>query len=500
MSRLASRNRHRSRRPHRDFPEHAVDIRVGSRRSVDQGQYLFLRVHGDDDANQFARLIEHTTRANPGDPILVLCTSYQPYLEDVLSSCLDDMHSQRKELHRETEFAETLRFPEYTYRRLQKGRQRVVLPYSFIIEQINLPDVYYWSFNHQSPLPDSDNPPVDDYRFRVGGWTCSQGSYHANPDLSVTVLFFKKSDTSDHVASELLFQFLYRDPDFVFHRDDEASVSYVFLRLFQLLTDWQNVIMEFEGHLEVGEQDSKGRKLTVKARTRTLHHQISRIWELLTYQRFHSSCFKKLIKMNPKKSDDDGGGGGGGGGGRSKAGSAAGGSDDDSDNEPVWDELDNQSDALDQVNYELTALQQRFDNLTELEFNIENAQQSADSRFLSILATLFLPLSYLASIWGITTFTASPKEYLWAAIPVFLASAIFIAVFQPTVRRIEKIRYPEEKRRLDMQPQMYTMLGADLPDAMNIPGAEAETRARRGKPRRRSQGAIMEKQDYDRDR
>ena len=82
--------------------------------------------------------------------------------------------------------------------------------------------------------------------------------------------------------------------------------------------------------------------------------------------------------------------------------------------DPVWDEMDDTVEDLDQYDYYMDTLKERFLNLIELvsdffstpftrislqqcqEFNIENANQSDYSRFLSIIAALYLPVSYLA--------------------------------------------------------------------------------------------------------
>lgn len=121
-----------------------------------------------------------------------------------------------------------------------------------------------------------------------------------------------------------------------------------------------------------------------------MHKNIDRIYELSEYMRFHSRSFKKLLKLKDTmhKSPDDG-------------------------KDPVWDEMDDAVEDLDQYSYYMETLKERFLNLIELvsdlemsqlrskglhdlqEFNIENANQSDYSRFLSIIAALYLPISYL---------------------------------------------------------------------------------------------------------
>ena len=122
-----------------------------------------------------------------------------------------------------------------------------------------------------------------------------------------------------------------------------------------------------------------------------MHKEVDRIYELNEYLRFHSRSFKKLVKLKPdvpKNEQDD----------------------------PVWNQMSDSIDDLEQYGYYLDSLKERFNNLIELEFNIENATQcmcnpsrilysmdftnlypvADNSRFLSILGTLFLPVSFLA--------------------------------------------------------------------------------------------------------
>lgn len=81
-----------------------------------------------------------------------------------------------------------------------------------------------------------------------------------------------------------------------------------------------------------------------------MHREVDRIYELTEYLRFHTRSFKKLSKLKnavPKNEQTD----------------------------PVWDEMDDAADDLEQYSYYLDSLKERFNNLIELEFNIENANQ-----------------------------------------------------------------------------------------------------------------------------
>lgn len=250
-----------------------------------------------------------------------------------------------------------------------------------------------------------------------------------------------------------MFDYLYRDGDFDQPREDEEGICWLFSRLYWLLTDWQNIISEIVTRLNEAEANSHGRHLPVKTRTRLLHNEVDRLYELKEYLHFHTRAFKKLQKPRddvPKREQKD----------------------------PLWGDMDDAVEDLEQYDSTLDGLKERFNNLIELEFNIQSAVQSDYSQFLSIVATLFLPLSYLASIWGITTITWPAIWYLWAAIPVFIASCAFNVVFPWTVRQVQKLLYPVEELKIHLKPSSFTMLGDELPDNVDVPGGNRQGRVK----------------------
>jgi hypothetical protein len=76
--------------------------------------------------------------------------------------------------------------------------------------------------------------------------------------------------------------------------------------------------------------------------------------------------------------------------------------------------------------YEVTAatLLEQQQNLLSLAFNLETVAQGQAVARLNALAFIFLPLSFVASVFGITTFTAPPVWYPIAAVPVLLTTVI----------------------------------------------------------------------------
>jgi len=300
-------------------------------------------------------------------------------------------------------------------------------------------------------------PDIEHYRFRVGAWECGRGACRFDREVPVAIIFTKPTPVSEHVVTELMFDYLYKDGDFDQPREDEEGICWIFSRLYWLLTDWQNIITGIAVRLDEAEANSHGRHLPVKARTRLLHTEVDRLYEFKEYLHFHNRAFKKLQKLKdsvPKNEQQD----------------------------PLWTDMDDAVEDLEQFDSTIDSLKERFNNLIELEFNIQNAVQSDNSQFLSIVATLFLPLSYLASIWGITTITWPARWYLYAAIPVLIISAAFTVIFPWSVKKIQKLLYPAEDLRIHLKPSTFTMLGDELPENVNVPGGN-----RQGKVKHKAQ-------------
>lgn len=101
-----SRRRHLRRRKSWEYGDGAILLRVGSRRSP--RNFHEISVTGARDAPRFARLIHDQVRAFPADPLIISVNGYQPWLQEILSSCIDDYWSDISDLDREVQFASTM--------------------------------------------------------------------------------------------------------------------------------------------------------------------------------------------------------------------------------------------------------------------------------------------------------------------------------------------------------------------------------------------------------
>jgi hypothetical protein len=360
---------------------------------------------------------------------------------EVLSSCLEDCWDQISDVSRELQFAGTAKFPE---RASKRGR---CAPWTFIMDQMNVPQVYSWSVGLEPPQAHGREIPfIVQYRMRVGVWFCERGACKLNRSASVTLIFTRSTPIADHIIGDVMFKSLYSDSDFDQPRNDEEGICWTFSRLYWLFTNWRNVIRETTARLDEAEINCSGRYLPVKLRTRAMHIEVDRIYELQEYLRFHVRSFRKLAKLKegvPPEEQQD----------------------------PLWSDIEDALDDLEHFDSSLNNLKERFLNLLDLEFNIQNADQTEDSSFLMVIATLFLPVSFLASVFGIQNINWPPKWYLYSALPIFITLCIFVTIFPFTVRRYQKTRYGIEATRILLHQHDFTMLGSDLLESVDVPGS-----------------------------
>jgi Mg2+ and Co2+ transporter CorA len=451
---MASRRRHLHRRKSFSYGSYAITIRVGSRRSP--RRFHEVQVTGPKDAGRFARLIEDQVRAFPRDPLIISVNGYQPWLEEIFDSCIQDYWEDLSDLDRETQFAGTMQFPEKASQRAQ------YVPWTFILDHMNVPQVYYWSVGMEPPRwEDVGLPPIETFRFRVGVWQMGRGACRIDREVSVTIIFTKPIPVAEHVVTHCLFQNLYKDADFDQPRQDDEGICWIFLRLYWLLTDWQNIYLAIVTRLDEADENSHGRKLPVKMRARMMHTEVDRIYEMKEYLHFHSRALKKLQKLKdnvPKNEQQD----------------------------PLWNDLDDAIEDLDQYDSTTDMLKERFNNLIELEFNITNTTQTNNSTFLGIVATIFLPLSFVASLFGITTVTWPVIWYVYVAVPCLVVSILLILAFKYGLKAIQEVRYPIENRQIHLEPENFTMLGEELPGSADIPGSAKAASGGRRRSRRQS--------------
>ncbi|PNS14863.1 Eukaryotic translation initiation factor 3 subunit I [Sphaceloma murrayae] len=400
-----------------------VLIRVGNR-SV-PASFIPLRVASIHDAPRMRQLVMESVRANTEEPLIITVNGHTSYIDDVLASCVDDRGLSLGITNREVQYSEAVRQPQSTDRRAGK------VPWTFVVDQMNLPEVYRWSFGDAVDLHEHTND-LDAYRFRTGAWVCDQGAYRYDSQVPVIIIFTRPNNISENVVQTLIFPHVFKAASLYDDRTADDAVCWVFFQLYTLLSDWQNIITELGRALNQAEMDSRQRDLPIKTRTRRLHREVDHIYALDEHLRFHMRCFRKLAKFKIEIMDDA-------------------------------------LDDLDQYDNYLDSMKERFNNLIELEFNIENATQSANARFLSILGALFIPISFAASIFGISTVDWPPIYYLYVALPLFFCSLFLVITLPSYMSDGQNNGFPSHIKRIHLRPQDFTLLGNELPVSHETP-------------------------------
>ena len=63
-----------------------------------------------------------------------------------MSSCIDDHDSMPEMTNREVQYSSTVQFPRKSERCTKQSQ-----PWTFVVDQMNVPEVYYWTFGMHPP-------------------------------------------------------------------------------------------------------------------------------------------------------------------------------------------------------------------------------------------------------------------------------------------------------------------------------------------------------------
>ncbi|PKX95172.1 uncharacterized protein P174DRAFT_127072 [Aspergillus novofumigatus IBT 16806] len=196
---------------------------------------------------------------------------------------------------------------------------------------------------------------------------------HARPDLIQTVTKHYSSDSARR------WKRLLKEP-----RWGIADCLYLF-------ADWTSILDTLRDKLREAELRSSGNRLPVAVRTRLLHQQTATVVEVRESLRFYQAV---IVHTRDKQNGRIG--------------------------EDLSDQLRQMKRQLDHNMITLDTLKDQLSNLINLEFNLTTVAQSRSVAGLTVLALIYIPLSYVASFFAIPDLNANPKLYPAAALPLLV--------------------------------------------------------------------------------
>ncbi|KAI1099592.1 hypothetical protein F4804DRAFT_76899 [Jackrogersella minutella] len=179
-----------------------------------------------------------------------------------------------------------------------------------------------------------------------------------------------------------------------------SCLPWIYLDLFYVFTNWDSTLEVARFNIEAKEQDMFNRRAIapIVQQTRELHRDASTTLALQEGLRLHQASIKRFQRGLQSAPDSK-------------------------ELLALRVRMEYVSELLEF--YETTCLtileQQR--NLLNLTFNLETVTQSRAVARLNALAIFFLPISFVASIFGITTLEAPAYWYPVAAVPTLLLTA-----------------------------------------------------------------------------
>ncbi|KAH8588870.1 hypothetical protein B0O99DRAFT_693028 [Bisporella sp. PMI_857] len=184
----------------------------------------------------------------------------------------------------------------------------------------------------------------------------------------------------------------------------DDNQTWIYLDLYFLFTRWDRVWGAIKQNLSIRIEEVHGRRQAVSIieQTRQLHRDNNVMISLREHLRIHKASLYVVLQRTDNWSDP---------GGPPEA-------------RVLHTRLDDAFQLLEYYDVTATSLLEQQQNLLSLAFNLETVVQGQAVARLNALAFVFLPLSLVASIFGITTFSAPPKWYPVAAIPVLIITVV----------------------------------------------------------------------------
>ncbi|XXG99903.1 nucleoside diphosphate kinase Ndk1 [Hypoxylon texense] len=287
----------------------------------------------------------------------------------------------------------------------------------------------------------------------IAAWVKDGGAFTQDPTRPAIVIFGGKP--TDLVSYMIEAHYTAEGS----RRWDRLSecLPWIYLDLFYIFTNWDSTLEVARFNVEAKEQEMFNRRAItpIVQQTRELHRDTATTLALQEGLRLHQASIKRFQRglRNAQESKEV---------------------------SALQIRMEYVSELLEF--YETTCLtileQQR--NLLNLTFNLETVTQSRAVTRLNVLAIFFLPISFVASIFGITTMEAPAYWYPVAAVPtlVLTAGVAFVLARYSTENRHDTDRHskpsqpfftPRISKRIYAKPSLRkrrdstTSIGTDPP-------------------------------------
>ncbi|KAH7305144.1 hypothetical protein BKA65DRAFT_578736 [Rhexocercosporidium sp. MPI-PUGE-AT-0058] len=182
-----------------------------------------------------------------------------------------------------------------------------------------------------------------------------------------------------------------------------GDLNWIYLDTYFLFTKWERVWAAVKGNLKLtaNERFSPSASSAIFQQTRQLHEDTDTMMNLHEHLRIHAASLARFaLQLGPSHSFTPN----------------------------VRTKLLTRVSYIQQLlnYYDMTAssLLSQQSNLTSLAFNLETMTQGQAVARLNVLALVFLPLSFAASIFGMTTFTGAVKWYPVFALPLLVITVV----------------------------------------------------------------------------
>ncbi|RFU34416.1 hypothetical protein B7463_g1904, partial [Scytalidium lignicola] len=230
-------------------------------------------------------------------------------------------------------------------------------------------------------------------------WTRAQGALRDQPDRPLIVVISRCARTIREDITQHYLQEQYKRWDRL-----RVNQAWVYLDLYFLFTRWDQIWDSVKYNLNRRTEEIHGRRsaMPIQHQTRQLHSDNRVVIGLREHVRIHKTSIKIVMQRVENML-----------GGSQWV-----------DTQHLKTRLEDAYLAIEFFDVTATTLLEQQQNLLSLAFNLETIANGQAVARLNALAFIFLPLSFVASLFGITTWSIGPSWYPVVAVPVLVATIV----------------------------------------------------------------------------